>query len=908
MSSDKKFHVISNTHWDREWRYPFQKNRQRLVMMIDSILEILETNPDYQAFHLDSQTIVLKDYLEIKPQNEAKLKQFINEKRLFVGPWYILPEEFQVGGENLIRNLLIGHKMAKEFGHVMKVGYSPFSWGQISQLPQIYKGFDIRLIMFYRGVNSLDSKQAEFIWEGADGTQALTSRFSTMPRYNFYFYIYRPVVHNEYPADIEYNYKRGGTAFHFADNDLFHEDYALLNPKTEYHDDNLKPAVAKIIKDQVKDFTTRHIFWAEGHDTSGPNTVTTKIIDDINEFIDAGKVIHSNLEDYAEALQGDVKKENLPLVTSERRSAQYDLRSGNLYGYTTSARMYLKQANFKAEKWIQYYAEPLNTLAGIYGMDTADKSVELAWDLIVQNSAHDSIGGCSLDDIHSDNMSRYKQSIEISQCVVERACQYLASQMTLENDINLVIYNPLNYDRNGVIEAYVDIPAEMDLGQVALFANDQPLDLEVLERSKAEPILEQLIDRPMYFSMIRYRLLFSVSELPQFGFTALQVKPVKPTENKSKNESAQLENSFLKVEVNQNGTLNILDKKTGKLYKNQAYFYDEGEGGHAWVHESVKPILTTLDVKAETAVIENNDLRQILRIKTGIDLPVNLEARKKEKGETTYLPIVMDVILNRDAKHLAFDIEVDNRGEAHRLRIMFPTEIQADYSYGEGQFDIVKREIHRPDTSDWVEQPMYDYPMHHFVDVNDGTVGVAVLVDGLKEYEVFDNDERTLAITLLRSFYYKIPVASMQDYSHETGTQCFGKQVYKLGFYPHAGSVEAGGVFRAALLFNYEPRIFQAGKQERQSNLDQSLISLDNDKIGFSSLKISEDRTGIILRIYNTTNEKTGVNIKTKFDINAVYDANLEENIENKVIITNYNKFKINISSKSIKTLKIIPV
>ena len=506
MYKNKKFHVISNTHWDREWRYSFQKNRQRLVMMMDSVLEILDTNPDYKAFHLDSQTIVLQDYLEIKPHNEAKLKKYISQKRLFVGPWYILPEEFQVGGENLIRNLLIGHKMAKDFGHVMKVGYSPFSWGQISQLPQIYKGFNVPLIMFYRGVNSLDSKQAEFIWEGADGTRSLTSRFSTMPRYNFYFYIYRPVVHNEFPVDVEYPYHRGGTAFHFADSELVHEDYSLINPVQEYHAENLKPAVEKIIKDQLKDFTTDHIFWAEGHDTSGPNTITTKIIDDINKFIEEGEVIHSNLEDYAKGIYDDINMENLPLVKGERRSAQYDNRSGNLYGYTTSARMYLKQANFKAEKWIQYYAEPLNTLAGILGMDTRDNSVNLAWDLIVQNSAHDSIGGCSLDEIHEDNMSRYKQSIEISHCVVDRACQFITSKMNLKNDINLVIYNPLNYNRNEVLEAYIDVPEKMDFGTIELLCYGNKLDIEILDRQKSEPILEQLIDRPMYFSMVRYQV------------------------------------------------------------------------------------------------------------------------------------------------------------------------------------------------------------------------------------------------------------------------------------------------------------------------------------------------------------------------------------------------------------------
>ncbi len=184
---DKTFHIISNTHWDREWRYPFQRNRQMLVDMIDKVLEILESNPEYRAFHLDSQSIVVKDYLEIKPHKENLIRKFVQEKRLFIGPCYVLPEQFQVGGENLIRNLLIGHKLSKKYGRVSKIGYSPFSWGQISQLPQIYKEFGIELIMFYRGVNSLDSPKAEFLWIGADGTEAIASRFSTMPRYNFYF-------------------------------------------------------------------------------------------------------------------------------------------------------------------------------------------------------------------------------------------------------------------------------------------------------------------------------------------------------------------------------------------------------------------------------------------------------------------------------------------------------------------------------------------------------------------------------------------------------------------------------------------------------------------------------------------------------------------------------------------------
>ena len=141
-----------------------------LVEMIDELLTILHEQPEYRAFHLDSQSVVLEDYLEIRPQKRAQIEGYIREGRILVGPWYILPDEYFVGGENLIRNLLLGHQVSKAHGGVSKIGYSPFSWGQISQLHQLYAGFGIDLIMFYRGVNSLESPGAEFVWEGADGT------------------------------------------------------------------------------------------------------------------------------------------------------------------------------------------------------------------------------------------------------------------------------------------------------------------------------------------------------------------------------------------------------------------------------------------------------------------------------------------------------------------------------------------------------------------------------------------------------------------------------------------------------------------------------------------------------------------------------------------------------------------
>ena len=101
-------HFISNTHWDREWRYSMQRTRHMLVYMLDMLLDILEKEPGFQSFHMDSQAVPIQDYLEIRPERAELVRKYVREKRLLVGPWFILPDEFCVGGESLIRNLLLG--------------------------------------------------------------------------------------------------------------------------------------------------------------------------------------------------------------------------------------------------------------------------------------------------------------------------------------------------------------------------------------------------------------------------------------------------------------------------------------------------------------------------------------------------------------------------------------------------------------------------------------------------------------------------------------------------------------------------------------------------------------------------------------------------------------------------------
>jgi alpha-mannosidase len=118
-------HLVSHTHWDREWYLTHEQFRFRLVALVDRLLDLLDANPDYKHFHLDGQTIVLEDYLEIRPEQEPRLRKAIEEGRILIGPWYVMPDEFLVSGEALVRNLLRGHRISREFGTPMPVGYLP---------------------------------------------------------------------------------------------------------------------------------------------------------------------------------------------------------------------------------------------------------------------------------------------------------------------------------------------------------------------------------------------------------------------------------------------------------------------------------------------------------------------------------------------------------------------------------------------------------------------------------------------------------------------------------------------------------------------------------------------------------------------------------------------------------------
>src|SRR5947209_17370698 len=168
-------HVVSHTHFDREWYLTFQQFRLRLVDLIDHLLDILDRDPEFRSFNLDAQTIVLEDYLQIRPHARPRLEKYIREGRLTVGPWYQLNDQFLTSGEATVRSLLVGHRIAGSFGGCLKIAYLPDQFGNLSQMPQILRGFGIDNAIVGRGYQMVGDRKMEFWWEGPDGSRVLGS-------------------------------------------------------------------------------------------------------------------------------------------------------------------------------------------------------------------------------------------------------------------------------------------------------------------------------------------------------------------------------------------------------------------------------------------------------------------------------------------------------------------------------------------------------------------------------------------------------------------------------------------------------------------------------------------------------------------------------------------------------------
>jgi alpha-mannosidase len=430
----KTINLVSHTHWDREWYITFQQFRLRLVHTLDRLLALFDSDPFYRHFMLDGQTILLEDYLQIRPEKTEQIKTLIQSGRLVVGPWYVLADEFLVSPEATIRNLMEGRRICTQFGARMSVGYIPDPFGQIGQLPQILRGFGIESACFWRG---LSDEPCELWWQSPDGSRVLV-------------------------AYLRESYSNAAS---------------LSDDQPEVFTMEVK-RLAQVLEPFSK---TNQLLLMHGTDHAEPDLQTSSCVAYANEHLVDYRIEHTTLPQYIQSIRDELGDEaNLPTVMGELRCSK---RMPVLPG-VLSTRIWIKQRNHLCENLLERWVEPFSawaqlaspqnprTTAYIYNQGAL---IHETWRLLMQCHPHDSICGCSVDQVHEEMRSRFDQVEQVGEGLTEQNLAILAqaadTRFSAAADADLlplaiVVFNPGSAPRSDPVSVHLDLPASVSNIQI----------------------------------------------------------------------------------------------------------------------------------------------------------------------------------------------------------------------------------------------------------------------------------------------------------------------------------------------------------------------------------------------------------------------------------------------------------
>jgi len=929
-------YIVSHTHWDREWRYPLWKSRMMLVQFIKELLNILDTDPDYKNFVMDGQSVIIEDYLEIRPEDRERIIKYIKDGRISIGPWYTLPDLYPVNGESLIRNLLKGIRFSESLGGYLKVGYNSFGWGQTAQFPQIYKGFGFDVIIAAKNVSKDRAPDSEFIWEAPDGTRVLTTRLGQHARANFYMNSYIAIMHGmDYLSDdYRYEHDKSGLTYHQADEKNHFQDHFMLRSNSKIHGEVLKEAIQKAWDGTNETTLKSHRILMNGSDFTMPQRELTEIIKLANELFENKIFIHSSLEEYTNKLKELVDYEKLKVVKGELRDGPASSCSSN----ALATRSYIKRLNRKVENSLLRYTEPLSVIGSMMGIEYQKEFIDLAIKYMLLSQPHDSINGVTQDKTAEDTVNRLNQALEISEAVSEMVCSEMIKRINLSHfnsrDIILVAINPSPTAQRHVVKAYMDIPQEYNIWDFDLEdCNGNRIDKQLVSRKEVIVPVHDPNSRPWPYYADRFCFYVDTGDIPACGYKVLKIVPKSsfnrktvfwPEMRKSKgNDIASsvdtMENEYLKVKVEKDGTISLLDKSTNKLYTNLNYFEDTGDCGDYWVYYPPynNRIYTSKGSQARIWLEDNGPLSAT--IGTEIKMTIPAYAHRPEnavKGESIRsdeereLAIICYYTLKKGSKRLDVSVEIENTAEDHRLRLMFDTGIKAVYSDAAGHFTVDRRHVSplKDENGEYYPE-MQTLPMQSFVDISDGNAGFAVLSNCFFEYEAMDNTEGTIAITLFRSVRNIIcaEFRSAGVFAHEKGGQSLGKQKYEYSIYPHKGNWCEAEVYAEAERFMLPPKLLQTARHDMgELPTEHGLFSITPSNLIMSALKKAEDRDSFILRVYNPTDRPINGNINIYSTVKKAYVTNLNEERLKEIAVNEEHSIQVEIGSNKIETIELV--
>ncbi len=760
--------ICPTTHWDREWVMTLGEFRVRLADLMRRLLDILDTHPEYR-FYADGQAIMLEDFLAVAPDERTRLETHLRSGRLSAGPWYVLADQLIPSGESAVRNLLLGDRVIRELGgRPLELGYVPDSFGSCSALPTILAGAGIRHITFGRGRpwEQFPRAQHEFWWAGPDGATALTASHG----YGNGLFLSYPNIWTD-----------------------IHRKYA--DP------DQTAAAFRRAADEQSERAASRHLYFSVGVDHMEPRADLPGIVRYLRSQWH-GEVRFGTPLDYMRGVEAEVDASGKPIDEYQgemRGSLQHPL---GLHG-VLSSRMPLKQHNARCESALSAQVEPLLTLAERFGIPMHRQSiVRDLWKTVVGNHPHDSICGCSLDQVHDEMLTRYRSVEKTAAYVTQETTRALVSQISTTGGppdalAAIVVFRPLAGEGSVPVSGLVRVPQRVPDGPLSICSADgevvgvarrvacKQMDLEsvympaeALASVISKDAAPALPDDQVYSVL---EVDFMAYDTAGYGWQTWWVCPHRHAPLLVESADSVLDNGLLRVEIHSNGAIELTDKRSDRRWSGLLELVDREDTGHAYDYRGfhTPEEYSTRSLSATIKHLESRPHRADVQISLPWRLPEQLSGDRRS-GLTVPADVRITLTLFASEPLLRVRIEYNNQARDHCLRLLFRRPAATDESVAGGPFSVDRRPLRD------AHLPWQDEPMHGWVDLSDRAGGLAVITRGLPAYEARRaNDHSDLLITLLRCTGQ---LGEPAGANHPVpGTQCLGNHAFEVVVAPHSG-------------------------------------------------------------------------------------------------------------------------
>jgi mannosylglycerate hydrolase len=831
--------VVGHTHWDREWYLPFESFRARLVAMMDGLLEYLERDPAFRCFVLDGQSIMVEDYLDVRPEAEPRVRRLAQDGRLKIGPWYTAVDTFLPDPESLIRNLQIGRWSARRWGgQEMRIGHLADTFGFIGQLPQILRHFGLEDAFAWRGLHPVGGTAACW-WESPDGSRVLVMR----------------------PAE---GYCEG--ALGVVDPARFLEE--ALPGILRYQDD-------EPYKDRL---------FVIGCDHYPASARLPWLADQIAHRV--GHPVHVGpLEEMAARLRpvGD----RLPVIHDEQRDPCLAVCPASVSGTRISQ---IKQVNQRVEALLLGVAEPLQALAELNGGGADRAHLRWAWRLLAQNHPHDSIPGCSTDVVHREMSVRFERARAAAVDVAQRGAKRLAATLhpAARGDLGAIgvvgldgghsrLRLRLHAQPDQVVPAFrITTPDGRAVPFVQLARGVERVTYRKLEDAfvtegvasyvhllATREWVDSARTAPAAWDLPFVDLDVEV-EAPRAGYSELRIERAAERALRSKTPRwqpaapAELANEHARVWVGRDG-LYIEDRAMARV-AGPIYFSHAGDSGDEYTANPVlePPVLFWPD--GRQVQVTEDAIGRRMRVPIRVHVPARLApGRKARVGRVTLAGELRVTLVGPRAD---LDLVLDNHSRDFDLRLIAHVG-DAIRAWSGAPFGIEERGTELNHSSPTAPQQwLPDFPFRGWLAAHaaDGA-GLAVFARGLYEAAVRRTERGgvDLALTLLRGVGWLSRADLLTRPGHAgpaiatPDAQCLGKQRWELALRPF-GPSEWDALPLLAEQFLRPPALFPIQWSAGSAPARRWLFEDADDRLVVSALRPADTLSGgAMLHAHNPT-------------------------------------------------------